>query len=297
MGNIHVLATDKPSRLLQSLKVIELLDKEWLSPIGNVNRNICITSDEEIKEGWVLVNGFILRKVDYIDGYMVIDTTGGKHHNSVCEKIILTTDQDLIKDGVQAIDDIFLEWFVKNPTCEIVEIKPKLSYIDGKYIDSLKIIIPQEEPNYNGKDEILWISNNLQCKQVESCYNSLSKKCICSKEPKQETLEEVSPMNDLLKDLRETKISVKESIDTIEDEFMRTQINIFVQKTLDSVIYRIENELLEIESKWQQEQDKNKSSEGVICKHCNKIISVEHINNHLFMVVKSGGLIHWSCKL
>jgi hypothetical protein len=38
----------------------------------------------------------------------------------VC-KIILTTDQDLIKDGVQAIDDEFLEWFVKNPSCEEVE--------------------------------------------------------------------------------------------------------------------------------------------------------------------------------
>jgi hypothetical protein len=78
---------------------------------------------------------------------------------------------------------------------------------------------------------------------------------------KKETLEKLSPMNDLLKDLRETKISVKESIDIIEDEFMRTQINIFVQKTLDSVIDRIENELLETESKWQQEQDKNKYSE------------------------------------
>jgi hypothetical protein len=38
-------------------------------------------------------------------------------------KIILTTDQDLIKDGVQAIDDEFLEWFVNNTSCEEVEIK------------------------------------------------------------------------------------------------------------------------------------------------------------------------------
>lgn len=82
-----------------------------------------------------------------------------------------------------------------------------------------------------------------------------------SEQTKQKTLEEVSPMNNLLIDLKETKISVKESIDIIEDEFMRTQINIFVQQTLDSVIDRIENELLETESKFQQEQDKNKYSE------------------------------------
>lgn len=69
-----------------------------------------------------------------------------------------------------------------------------------------------------------------------------------------ELCEKLTPMNDLLKDLKETKISVKESIDIIEDEFIRTQINIFVQKTLDSVIDRIENELLEMESKWQQER-------------------------------------------
>ena len=38
------------------------------------------------------------------------------------KKIILTTDQDLLKDGVQPIDDEFLEWFVKNPNCESVEV-------------------------------------------------------------------------------------------------------------------------------------------------------------------------------
>jgi hypothetical protein len=84
----------------------------------------------------------------------------------------------------------------------------------------------------------------------------------------QETLEEASPMNDLLIDLKETKISVKESIDIIEDEFIRTQINIFVQKALDSVIDRIENELLETESKWQQEQ-------------CNKMYGEEEVFNLL----------------
>ena len=44
-----------------------------------------------------------------------IEFTGSK-------KIILTTDQDLIKDGVQAIEDEFLQWFVKNPSCEWVEV-------------------------------------------------------------------------------------------------------------------------------------------------------------------------------
>jgi hypothetical protein len=49
-------------------------------------------------------------------------------------------------------------------------------------------------------------------------------------------------------------------------------------------------------AKWQQQQDKKLYSEEVICKNCKKVISVEHINSHLFMAVKSGGLVHWNCK-
>jgi len=40
-----------------------------------------------------------------------------------CKKIILTTDQDLIKDGVQSIDDEFLEWFCsKNGEVDFVKV-------------------------------------------------------------------------------------------------------------------------------------------------------------------------------
>lgn len=38
------------------------------------------------------------------------------------KKIILTTDPQLIEQGIQAIDDEFLEWFIKNPNCEEVEV-------------------------------------------------------------------------------------------------------------------------------------------------------------------------------
>ena len=71
--------------------------------------------------------------------------------------IILTTNNLLIKDGVQAIDVEFLEWFVKNPSCEEVEVEQIKEYINcmsGKELCQLvcdkcsyyKIIIPKEEP-------------------------------------------------------------------------------------------------------------------------------------------------------
>jgi hypothetical protein len=83
-----------------------------------------------------------------------------------CKKIILTTDPDLIKDGVQELDDEFLKWFIKNPSCESVEVINDLlikedgitELMNDKYyqkfpeelpncvfINNYKIIIPQEE--------------------------------------------------------------------------------------------------------------------------------------------------------
>lgn len=79
--------------------------------------SIYITSDEEIKEGdWCL---------DITENLIVqcLRTSIDSYWNKNCKKIILTTDQDLIKDGIQAIDDEFLEWFVKNPSCEWVDIE------------------------------------------------------------------------------------------------------------------------------------------------------------------------------
>jgi hypothetical protein len=66
------------------------------------------------------------------------------------KKIILTTDQDLINDGVQAIDDDFLQWFVNNPSCEEVEI---VKTAPIRPFGSLyKIIILKEEPKHKGKE-------------------------------------------------------------------------------------------------------------------------------------------------
>jgi DNA polymerase IIIc chi subunit len=47
----------------------------------------------------------------------------------------------------------------------------------------------KEEQSNNDMNKILWISNNPQCKLIESCYNSISKKCICPKEEPKQDLE------------------------------------------------------------------------------------------------------------
>jgi hypothetical protein len=156
MKNLYILPTDKPSRLYKTGNFL-LLDSKAMpnNTLETMNQHIYITSDEEIKEGdWYLTftNNEVMGQPRKCE-----DTNWNFSH---CKKIILTTDPELIKDGVQAIGDEFLEWFVKNPSCDFVEvikepliIKGEADYFNydngtklntnvGKY----KIIIPKEEP-------------------------------------------------------------------------------------------------------------------------------------------------------
>ena len=78
-------------------------------------RELYITSEEEIKEGdWCL---------DTLNLILFVSDGRVNVHQNTDKKIILTTDPALIKDKVQAINDVFLEWFIKNPSCEEVEVK------------------------------------------------------------------------------------------------------------------------------------------------------------------------------
>jgi hypothetical protein len=145
MKNVHLLPTDKPSRLFLKETTLLLNNQYTLQEVFPKGKcqNIYITSDEEIKEGdWILDNILANKKPIKVtkelleDGFLKED-----------KRIILTTDQDLIKNGVQAIDDEFLEWFVKNPSCE--EVETFIFGFDDSIISHFKkyeIIIPKEEP-------------------------------------------------------------------------------------------------------------------------------------------------------
>ena len=176
MKNVHVLPTNKPSRLQLNINNGKLiLFDNFQSENESVhlsNQHIYITSDEEIKK-----DEYYLGDDNHIYNLVTSVNNNGK-------KIILTTDQDLIYDGVQAIDDEFLEWFVKNPTCEFGKIindtytvgemsKLPLGTRNHKY----KIIIPQEEPKQKNQD------------YIDDCFRVLS-----SKEPiyEKETLQKAA---------------------------------------------------------------------------------------------------------
>jgi len=153
MKNIYVLPTSQPSRLFNCFGKLDI--GEYITTREDLqvtNQHIYITSAEEIKDSWVLNTH--TNEVYFLKGYYGIQP--------ITKKVILTTDQDLIADGVQAIDDDFLEWFVNNPSCENVEVEEDTKYFN---IDELrersikglpriysekigyKIIIPKEEPS------------------------------------------------------------------------------------------------------------------------------------------------------
>ena len=164
MKNIHTLPTDKPSRYaLKSNGKFVLSNYLYPNSPNFTNYHIYITSDEEINKDtntcWCIdisCNKLVLHQG-------VLPSYHYKHY----KKIIMTTDKSINvlcscgkncgakESGVQAIDDEFLEWFVKNPSCEYVKVEKEhhteieeVSYEgDFQNVDYIKykIIIPKEE--------------------------------------------------------------------------------------------------------------------------------------------------------
>jgi hypothetical protein len=151
MKNIHILPTNKDSNLFIGDLSGQLHFNYSIEKGSSQNQHIYITSDEEeIKKG----NWYLEEKSKFNPKKLISEAWGdGQHFKTFNQKgfrkIILTTDVDLIKDGVQAIDDEFLQWFVKNPSCEYVEVsedyfKPS-NMVYGHNTEHYKIIIPKEE--------------------------------------------------------------------------------------------------------------------------------------------------------
>ena len=152
MKNLHVLPTDCPSRLRYNIKtrIWELNEFHKYHTDIKSTHNIYITSDEEIKmQDWcITAKGNLLQMIegDTALGFALLG----------CKKIILTTDPDLIEKDVQPINEVFLNWFIKNPSCEEVAID--FSLVSGSF--KYKIIIPSSEiwkdiPEFEGYEEAL----------------------------------------------------------------------------------------------------------------------------------------------
>ena len=126
MKNVHLLPTTKPSKLYKQankLKLRFIADSPVDSDIS-INQHICITNDEEIKEGdWYIDNlvshwdnvGVLQMKCYCNKQQKIIQSTVGTTSPiTVSKKIILTTDQELIANGVGQISEDELLKIIKD---------------------------------------------------------------------------------------------------------------------------------------------------------------------------------------
>ena len=194
MKNVHILPTDNYSPLVYSTsKYGGLFLSKYYSPMKNMGdsyQHIYITSNSEIKQGdWALniEENTIFKPSN--DEIYDIKNSEAKYYEFI-KKIIMTTDQDLIKDGVQAIADEFLEWFVKNQACENVYVHKEYKQINQDnpitvgsttlVFSHYEIVIPKEEP----KDVLLGYKTSLVAQMLDSKE--------ISEEPIEETLEDAA---------------------------------------------------------------------------------------------------------
>ena len=236
-----------------------------ISDTENVNKNCWIITDERLVQVSYLLSNEVAR------GY----------------KVILTTNKLLIKDGVQEIDDEFLRWFVKNPSCEYVNIQ-KEKHLICKHCDSLhsaygdgincdvcrkqsqpylktlsyKIIIPKEDLSYTTKMGVKIPDELVRATMIPKKYFGRKE------EPKQETLpnEAIQKSMHLDAEMAYKSLPKQETLDEAAENYCKgmykynldVYINIFKQGT-----------------KWQAEQDKNKYSKEDVLDIIN-----DYANNH-----------------
>jgi hypothetical protein len=180
MKNVHLLPTIQPSRLIfnslhKSFSIQKEIDGMYIND-GKVNgadfwslekasnngfipHYIYITSSERIKASdWFIFkdyNTYLFQSIgDTDDTHIKVASDNeygyGDWNKEYCRKIILTTDPRLIADGVQSIadglqstTDDYLEWFVKNPNCEFVNVTKE----DNFYHISLYQNKPKQDSN------------------------------------------------------------------------------------------------------------------------------------------------------
>lgn len=95
-----------------------------------INQNIYITSNSKFVRDEYITDGIEVMKATpkLVDAQGLVDRRDWK-------KILMTTDPELIKDGVHPIGEDFLQWFVKNPTCIKVEVVYGLFNPMGRQVD------------------------------------------------------------------------------------------------------------------------------------------------------------------
>lgn len=188
-----------------------------------------ISNTENISENcWIITEGRLVQ-VSYL---LSNEVAKGN-------KVILTTNKLLIKDGIQEIDDEFLEWFSsKNPSCDSIKINlvPVNEYgseitVGGYGFDRFKykIIIPQEESKQSKID-----LDELEFK-LDTTLSKRNKKKV---------------LTNWLNSKRDKKENIEEAAKKYIENTMKFSFNFLETKTQANRMLKC----VEFGAKWQQER-------------------------------------------
>jgi len=238
MKNLHILTNNcSISNLVVIGDKLTLIrsnyySKRYIKFHGYQSKAIYITNDEEPKNGdWILNSWNEIHKLTKNDK--------SESYKNTCKKIILTTDQDIIKDGVQPIPDEFLEWFVKNPNCDSVVIEEKYRKCcrntDSKNENCIETI------NCEG-----WLSKEYERPYKTTCDKRFEgyKIIIPQEESKQERKRGIII----------THVGQQEALEEVSEKYASSKC------TPPAIMHKGLTDAVKFGAKWQQEQDKNKFS-------------------------------------
>lgn len=126
-----------------------------------------LSDEEEIKKGdWFVMNGCIVRQCESTNKephtiHTVVDSTGGIHHVSVCEKIIATTDSSLFTHQKETftlpervfylpqIPQEFIEYYVEQFNKGNVISKVMVEYEPKRWMNNPKLTKEQDEQDFD----------------------------------------------------------------------------------------------------------------------------------------------------
>lgn len=161
MKNLFLIPTPAETRIaVKSDGTLFLTNHSYPNSPNFANHNIYITNDEDIEnKGYAIYENKVVQIIgqDRYEYRIQAKDTLGYTPIKTCKKIIMTSDPELIKKGVQPIPDEFLEWLVLNPTCEFVKTiflpqndyqNPYLISIDMETKDAKQIIPKEDEGDF-----------------------------------------------------------------------------------------------------------------------------------------------------
>jgi hypothetical protein len=148
---------NQPNECISWWRYNETIDIDSVKQYTTLNGSFRDTYQSfEVRDLYITVNGRFTRNEFVTDGLVIITATPkivdaqGFVDRRNWRKIAFSTDPDLIAAGLPLPSEDFLNWFVKNPSCEFVEVK-KDTYEEisesnfFKKVNYYAIIIPKDE--------------------------------------------------------------------------------------------------------------------------------------------------------